>query len=55
MKILNLFIMTRVMRCNCQHEFQDEVYGPGMRLFNEKVSGNKVNGYKCTVCGKEIR
>lgn len=43
------------MRCNCESEFQDQLYGKGIRVFNEKISNNKVNGYRCTVCGKEIR
>ena len=37
-----------ILRCNCRHEFQDERYGPYMRLHTE---GLKV--YRCTVCLNE--
>ena len=40
---------TKVIRCNCDSEYQDKNYGIGMRLHNP----NK-NGYKCTVCGKPV-
>lgn len=42
---------TTVKQCNCTGpaaEYQNKVYGKGMRLHNEKL-GNK--GAKCTVCG----
>lgn len=45
--------MSKVMKCNCQHESQDELYGKGMRLFNECTVNGK-DGYRCTVCGKEV-
>lgn len=41
--------MTKIMRCTCKHEFQDEVYGKGMRLFNEGIKH-----YTCTVCGRKV-
>ena len=48
--------MTKELRCSCVSEFQDELYGKGIRLFNEMGSNKgKVTGYRCTVCGKEIR
>lgn len=37
----------KVFACDCDHKYQDSVYGRGNRLHN---IGNK--GYKCTVCGK---
>ena len=43
------------MPCTCQHEFQDEKYGKGMRVMNECGDGKKVTGYRCTICGKEYR
>ena len=46
---------TNVFHCTCKSEFQDEVYGKGNRLFNPKGKGDKVDGYRCTVCGKELR
>ena len=54
-EVLNkkLKIMSKVMNCSCQHESQDKLYGRGMRLFNEcTVNGRE--GYRCTVCGKEV-
>lgn len=43
--------MTTTKQCNCTGpaaEYQDKIYGKGMRLFNLKLD-NK--GAKCTVCG----
>ena len=47
--------MTKVLKCKCQHEFQDSVYGKGYRVFNECMSGAKVTGYRCTVCGNTVK
>ena len=47
--------MTKELSCTCKSEFQDERYGKGIRVFNEMTSGTKVNGYRCTVCGREIK
>lgn len=44
--------MATVIKCNCVHEFQDRIYGKGMRLANEMGDNN---GYRCTVCGKEYK
>lgn len=49
---------SKVMACTCEHAFQDERYGKGMRVHtltariaNEKANqGDKVA--KCTVCGR---
>lgn len=43
-----------VMKCEnkkCTHEFQDNRYGEGRRVFNQtlKKSGDK-HYYRCTVC-----
>lgn len=40
--------MTVIVRCktNCQHDFQDKQYGPGMRVHNITNKGRR-----CTVCG----
>ena len=35
--------------CTCQSEFQDNMYGKGMRVHSEKKVGREA---KCTVCGK---
>ena len=45
---------TKVFSCTCKSEFQDEVYGKHNRLFNPTGKEEKLNGYRCTVCGKEI-
>ena len=44
--------MTKIMKCYCEHEFQDNKYGKGKRVFNQTA---KCDGktYRCTVCGKE--
>ena len=39
----------KIMKCSCKHEFQDEKYGKGHRLFNPAGKG-----YRCTVCGVAI-
>lgn len=38
------------LKCSCEHEIQDEMYGKGIRLFNPCKFGA---GWRCTVCGKE--
>jgi hypothetical protein len=39
---------TKVLSCNCRHEYQDKKYGENRRVMN------KINkGYRCTVCGKD--
>lgn len=42
---------TEIKKCksNCKNEFQDQTYGPGMRVMNStraKIGGN----FRCTVC-----
>lgn len=41
---------TRIVKCNCTHEFQDKQYGPQQRLANVSESGNTA---KCTSCGNK--
>jgi hypothetical protein len=43
---------TKVMRCSCKHEFQDERHGSGMRVHNRTTSGK--GGWRCTVCLNEL-
>jgi len=38
---------TIIAKCNCVNEYQDKMYGKGMRAKNSKGTG-----FKCTVCGK---
>ncbi len=35
-----------ILKCSCQHEYQDKVYGKGMRVHTKC---NK--GHRCTICG----
>lgn len=36
----------RILKCTCTHEYQDEIYGKGMRVHNVTKDGNAA----CTVC-----
>ena len=49
--------MTKELRCVCNSEFQDKLYGKGVRVCNccGDNKGGKVNTYRCTVCGREIK
>lgn len=47
--------MTKEFLCTCVSEFQDKLYGKNMRVFNERIAGSKNNGWRCTVCGREIK
>jgi hypothetical protein len=40
---------SKLMRCECKHEYQDKRYGMGMRVHTPK----KTAGWRCTVCGKD--
>jgi hypothetical protein len=42
----------KIVKCTCKHEFQDETYGKGMRVYNP--AGDKQSGGRCTVCGAVI-
>lgn len=43
-----------IIRCNCKSAFQDEKYGPSMRVHNcAKPLDATKNSYNCTVCGRE--
>ncbi len=37
---------TVIQKCTCVSEFQDNMYGKGMRVKNSSGTG-----FKCTVCG----
>ena len=46
---------TKIFKCSCKHDYQDQKYGPGMRLHNGKnPNGGPDRGWRCTVCSKEI-
>ena len=38
-----------IKKCVCRHAYQDKMYGDGNRVCNQKS-----DGYRCTVCGKEV-
>ncbi len=43
---------TRVL-CACQHEYQDKLYGKGVRVANATIKRNeKQADVRCTVCSK---
>jgi hypothetical protein len=43
--------MTKVMKCTCQHEDQDEIHGKGRRVFNSlPKEKDRPQEYRCTVC-----
>lgn len=44
---------SKIMKCTCKHEYQDQVYGKGMRVCNP-IGKSQDSGYKCTVCGAII-
>ncbi len=40
--------------CKCQHKFQDETYGKGVRVttpVNKTIIQGKLTEVRCTVCG----
>ncbi len=40
-----------ILKCTCKHNFQDRMYGGGMRVFNPlKKSQTHSNHARCTVC-----
>lgn len=42
----------KLIKCSCNHEFQDKRYGKGIRVHNWR---EKANSYRCTVCGRETK
>lgn len=42
------------IKCSCEHKYQDEKYGKGIRVANVKRGSEKnKGGVVCTVCGRE--
>lgn len=41
----------RILKCTCEHEFQDSLYGKGMRVHNVTKDGSAA----CTVCAPATR
>jgi len=46
-------MLPKIAPCTCRHEYQDEKYGKGMRVFNPRMPSGKLGGWRCTVCGRE--
>jgi len=44
---------TKILFCDCVHEFQDEKYGKHQRLHNSTLDDKKRPPWRCTVCKKE--
>ncbi|MDD4081825.1 MAG: hypothetical protein PHD05_00425 [Sphaerochaetaceae bacterium] len=43
-----------VLKCTCDHEFQDKEHGEKQRVHNPTLKGKTGSIiYRCTVCGKE--
>jgi hypothetical protein len=42
---------TLILKCRCQHDYQDRRYGYGLRVHNGCKSGTSGFGWRCTVCG----
>jgi hypothetical protein len=40
--------VTKIIKCTCVHEYQDQKYGKFNRVMNSCEGA-----YRCTVCGKE--
>ena len=40
---------TKILKCDCKHEFQDKQYGKGNRVHNEST---KDKLWRCTICEK---
>lgn len=43
---------SQIKKCICDHDFQDQKYGPGMRVMAPTGKGENSGTYKCTVCGR---
>lgn len=46
--------MTKILSCNCKHDYQDKTYGEGKRVHNSlKATATGIIKWKCTVCNDE--
>ena len=43
--------MTKIIKCTCKHDYQDEKYGKGNRVHNSTSKTETLKEYRCTVCG----
>ena len=44
--------MTKILKCECSHSFQDGKYGVGRRLHNPTT---REGTWRCTVCSSDNR
>lgn len=42
---------TKIIICDCKHEYQDKLYGKNHRVANKRVTKDR-DEYRCTVCSK---
>ena len=45
----------KITQCKCVSEQQDKLFGNFIRLWNPIGKGNQSEGFRCTVCGAEIK
>ena len=45
----------KITQCKCVSEQQDKLYGKQMRVWNPIGKGNQSEGFRCTICGAEIK
>ena len=45
----------RIAQCKCVSEQQDKLYGKRMRVWNPIGKNNQSDGFRCTVCGAEMK
>lgn len=45
----------KIAQCKCVSEQQDKLYGKRMRVWNPIGKGNQSEGFRCTVCGTEMK
>jgi len=46
-KVVQVVAKPEIIKCECEHPFQDHKYGKYNRVMNPMRTG----GYRCTVCG----
>ena len=45
----------KIAQCKCVSEQQDKLYGKHMRVWNPIGKNNQSSGFRCTVCGAEMK
>ena len=45
----------KIAQCKCVSEQQDKLYGKRMRVWNPIGKNNQSDGFRCTVCGAEMK